>query len=106
MKRLSTIIGVALGSLCLLLLAAVAAAVMFSSVSFSSTSTLKSGRTVIVESDGWGGVSSHDSADTTTLDMAGFKIVVAPKALIVDGQRLAAIDASTKIIDINLHKGE
>ena len=106
MKRLSKIIGLLLGSLFLLLLAAVAVVFTFGTVEFSTSSTLKSGRTVKVTSDSWGGVDSQDSIDTTTLNMAGYKIVVAPKELIVDGQQLVAIDSSVKTVAINNHKSE
>jgi hypothetical protein len=105
-KRLSKIIGMLLGSLFLLLLAAVAVVLTFGTVSFSTSSTLQSGRTVTVQTDGWGAVDSQDSRDTATLNMAGYKIVVAPKELIVDGQRLAAIDSSIKTVAINNQKGE
>ena len=106
MKRLSTVIGVTLGCVFLLLLAAVTIFFLFGTVFVSSTSTLKSGRTVTVQSDGLGGISSQDSVDSTTIDIAGHKIVVAPKQLIVDGQSLAAIDPNVKSVAINYKKGE
>jgi hypothetical protein len=105
-KHLSTAAGISLGCLFLLLLATVTAFFMFSTVSFSSTSTLKSGRTVTVQSDGWGGASLEDSVDTTTIEMSGYKIVVAPKELIVDGRQLAAIDPSVKSVAIRLQNRE
>jgi hypothetical protein len=106
MKRLSKILSMLLGSLFLLLLAAVAVVLTFGTVSCSSTSTLQSGRTVTVQTDGLGGFDCEDSRDTATLNMSGYKIVVAPKELIVDGQRLAAIDAGIKTVAINNQKGE
>jgi ABC-type proline/glycine betaine transport system substrate-binding protein len=105
-KRLSKIIGILFGSLFLLFLAALAVVLTFGTVEFSSSSTLKSGRTVKVTSDRWSGVDSQDSIDSTTLKMAGYKIVVTPKQLIVDGQPLAAIDAGVKTVAINDQKGE
>ena len=106
MKRLSTVIGVVLGCLFLLLSLAVTCFLAFGKISVTSTSRLRSGRTVTAQNDGWGGLSAQDSFDTTTLEMAGHLIVVAPKQVIVDGHTFATIDEKTKSIAINAHKDE
>jgi hypothetical protein len=55
---------------------------------------------VTAQYKGRGGLNAEDSADTTTIEMAGHVIVVKPKELIVDSQRLAAIDERSKSITI------
>ena len=106
MKLLSKIVAVALG--CLFLLFAAAAVLFFAttSVSTSSVSTLANGRTVTAISDGWGGLDASDTKDTTTINMAGHKIVVSPTAVMVDGRLYAPIDETVKSVTINAHKGE
>ena len=106
MKLLSKIVAIALAGLSLLFAAAAVLFFATTSVSTSSVSTLSNGRTVTAHSDGWGGLDAADTKDTTTIKMAGHKIVVSPAAVMIDGLRYATIDEKVKSVTINAHKGE
>ena len=106
MKRFSNIVGALLACVLLLLFVAAILFVQFANVSVSSMSTLPSGRTVTVQSEGWGGINVQDSADTTTLSLGRHTIVVAPSQIIVDGRTLAPIEGGVKSVSIHAHNGE
>jgi hypothetical protein len=72
----------------------------------SSVSNLKSGRTVNLHVDGGWGYSVADSMDSTTIEVAGHAITVAPTQLVMDGKSLARIDKNAKNVAINVSKGE
>jgi hypothetical protein len=107
MKRLSTVVGIALGCLFLCLLMGAAYIFTFVEVSQSASTTLRSGRSITATSHCWQGVNvSERSNDTAQIETAGYAIVVAPKQLIVDGQTFATIDEKAKSIDVDICTGE
>ena len=107
MKRFSTVVGVVVGCLFLLLLVGVAYIVTFAEISQSASTTLRSGRSITATSHCWNGVDLTEKAnDIVEIDTAGYAIVVAPKQLIVDGRTFAAIDDKSKSIDIDISKSE
>lgn len=65
----------------------------------SAGGTLVSGRSVMTRSDSWY-LSSTFSADTATIQTAGRSIVVAPGELRVDGQKVASVDSSAKLVEV------
>jgi hypothetical protein len=101
MRRLTTILIVALSCLVVLVLFAGSFVIATADVSTSSSSTLKSGRTVTATYHGWTGIGAADSDDSTTLEMAGHQIVVAPSKLIVDGRTIATIDVNAKTVAVD-----
>jgi hypothetical protein len=101
MRRLTTILVVVLSCLFVLVLLAGSFVIATADVSTSSSSALKSGRTVTATYHGWGGIGAADSNDSTTLKMAGHQIVVAPSKLIVDGRTVATIDVNAKTVDVD-----
>jgi hypothetical protein len=101
MKRLLTTLAVALSCLFVLVLLAVSYVIFTADVSTSSTSMLSTGRTVTATYHGWSGIGVSDNRDSTTINMAGRHIVVAPTSLVVQGRTIATIDAKAKSIDID-----
>lgn len=65
----------------------------------SAGGTLVSDRSVMTRSDSWY-LSSTFSADTATIRTAGRSIVVAPGELRVDGQKVASVDSSAKLVEV------
>src|SRR5882757_8713831 len=99
MKRFSTVIGMVLGCLFLLLLLGVAYVITFADISQSASTTLRSGRSITATSHCWNGVDLTEKGnDTVEIDTAGYAIVIAPKRLIVDGHTFATIDGNAKSI--------
>ncbi|MCA9016857.1 MAG: hypothetical protein KDA77_16105, partial [Planctomycetaceae bacterium] len=87
---------------CLTVMVFVAGVVIQGAASGGSTSgTLASGRSVTARSDAWT-LQSRFSGDTATIDTAGYKIVVAPQEVKVDGKPVATIDAAVKAVSVNV----
>jgi hypothetical protein len=101
MRRLATILTVALSCMFVLLLLAGSFDIATADVSTSSSSALKSGRTVTATYHGWAGIGAADSEDSTTLQMAGRQIVVAPAKLIVDDRTIATIDVNAMSVSVD-----
>lgn len=101
MKRVLTMLAVALSCLFVLLVIGVALIITTADVATSSTSTLKSGRTVTATYHGWSGIGVADRPDSTTINMAGRQIVVAPTKLVVEGRTIATIDAQAKSVTVD-----
>jgi|GEM_PF-2755447 len=90
---------------CLLLLVLAVGVVVLAAFSGGSAGgTLASGRSVTTHSDAWY-LETRFSDDTVTIDTDGYKIVVAPEGLDVDGQRVAVIDAAVKSVVVNVEQG-
>jgi hypothetical protein len=101
MRRLTAIVAVVLSCLFVLLVVAASLFIATAEVSTSSTSTLKSGRTVTATYRGWAGIDAADTSDSTTVEMAGHQIVVAPSKLIVDGRTMAKLDVRAKSVVVD-----
>ena len=78
--------------------------VVAASAGGSTSGTLASGRLVTVRSDAWS-LQSRYSADTATIDTAGYKIMVTPQELKVDGKPVATIDPAVKAVSVNVQDG-
>lgn len=70
----------------------------------SASGRLANGRSVQARSDAWS-LQTRFSGDTAMIDTAGYKIVVAPQELKVDGKPVAKIDAAVKAVDVNVQNG-
>ncbi|QDV49030.1 hypothetical protein [Gimesia fumaroli] len=70
----------------------------------SASGRLANGRSVQARSDAWS-LQTRFSGDTAMIDTAGYKIVVAPQELKVDGKPVAKIDAEVKAVDVNVQGG-
>jgi hypothetical protein len=70
----------------------------------SAGGTLATGRSVQATSDSWQ-LSSQFSADTATIDTAGYTIVVAPAHLQVDGQTIAPLHPAAKAVTVHVEDG-
>jgi hypothetical protein len=91
---------------CCLLLALAIGVVVLAVLSGGSTSgTLAGGRAVTTFSDSWY-IDALYKKDTATIDTAGFRIVVTPDRLDVDGQRIASISAAVKSVNVRVKGGE
>jgi hypothetical protein len=101
MRRLTTILAVALSCLFVLVLVAASLFIATADVSTSSTSTLKSGRTVTATYRGWAGIGAADTSDSTAVEMGGHQIVVAPSKLVVDGRTIAQLDINAKSVEVD-----
>jgi hypothetical protein len=101
MKRFTTIVGVAIACLFLLLIGAGTLIVAFGAVSVSSSTNLRSGRMIQYQIDGWAGYSTQESIDTTTIKVRGNVIVVSPTQITVDGKVCATIDKNVKTVAIH-----
>ena len=67
----------------------------------SASGRLSSGRSVNAQSDSWY-LKCNFAADTATIETAGRTIVVAPDQLLVDGRALAAMDATTRSVNVSV----
>ncbi|QDT40911.1 hypothetical protein Pan241w_09700 [Gimesia alba] len=70
----------------------------------SASGRLANGRSVQARSDAWS-LETRFSGDTAMIDTAGYKIVVAPRELKVDGKPVAKIDVAVKAVDVNVQGG-
>lgn len=91
---------------CFLLLVLSVGVVVLSVLSGGSTSgMLPSGRLVTTHSDSWN-LESRYEKDTVSIKTAGFKILVTPDRLDVDGQRVAFLNAAAKNIAVDVKSGQ
>lgn len=70
----------------------------------STSGRLASGRSVTAHSDAWS-LQTKFSADIATIDTAGYKIVVAPQELKVDGKPIVTIDPTVNAVSVNVQDG-
>lgn len=90
---------------CLTLMVFVAGVLIQAATSGGSASgRLANGRSVQARSDAWS-LQTRFSGDTAMIDTAGYKIVVAPQELKVNGKPVAKIDAAVKAVDVNVQDG-
>src|SRR5262245_48347558 len=103
MKPLTKVL--AYGTGCVVLLLLVAFILVLTFAEGSTTCTLPSGRSIkVVANNLYLAVST--SKDTATIDTVGHQVVIAPKAVQVDGVNIATIDPATRSVEVAVRWGE
>ena len=62
---------------------------------------LQSGRTVVANSDSFWGIRATNTADTSTIRVAGKVIVVEPSRVLLDGEILTEIPEAARTVEVD-----